>query len=148
MQKKIIAFILISVLILFCCPITSFAEGETHQVNITWLYYPDFFIPNDAPDDGSGEVIGTTSFTALEGEQIDISYYKDHPSGASYKNISTIIYNGTTCYLGLVVGQGGRGINPITGEPIDGLPFDVDPFGYLTMPGTDVDIYYMYSYAI
>lgn len=146
MQKKIILSILFFALLISCfCPIIAFAEAETHQVNITWLYYPDFYIPGDAPNDGGGEVIGTTSFVATEGEQIDISYYKDHPAGASYKSISTIVYNGVTCYLGIVVGYGGRGVNPVTGEPVDGLPFDVDPFGYLTMPGTDVDIYYIYS---
>lgn len=42
-------------------------------------------------------------------------------------------------------GAGGKGINPNTGEPIDGLPFDFDPFGTLTMPGTDVDLYYIYA---
>ncbi len=90
-------------------------------------------------------LIGSTSFDAAAGDVIDISTYKDNPAGASYWQPGFINYNGIPCIFTLSLGMGGKGINTVTGEPIDGYAFDVDPFGSLIMPDTDVDIYYFYS---
>ena len=68
-----------------------------------------------------------------------------NPPGGSYWQQGFINYNGQPCYLSFTYGDGGNGINPYTGEPIDGLPFEFDPFSTLTIPGTDVNLYYIYT---
>ena len=73
-----------------------------------------------------------------------MSGYKDHPSGAAYWQPGFINYNGIPCYLAFTYAAGGRGIDS-NGNPVDGLPFSFDPFSDLVMPGTDVDIYYLYA---
>ncbi len=119
-------------------------EVITHRVTITWLLDTtnDYDIDNVI---ANSTMIGSTSFDASAGDEIDIASFKDNPSGASYWQPGFINYNGIPCMLSLTVGIGGRGINPNTGEPIDGYGFDVDPFGTLEMPDTDVEIYYVYT---
>ena len=123
-------------------------ESETpstqHTINVTWLLDPDGNCGTEPPFSGAS-VIGVTSFIANEGEQVDISGYMYNPPGASYWQQGFINYNGQPCYLSFTYGTGGNGINPYTGQPIDGLPFDFDPFDKLTIPGTDVDLYYIYT---
>ena len=118
-------------------------ENITHRVTITWLL--------DTTMDGNVDnlianstVIGSTSFDASAGENLDVSSFKDNPSGASYWQPGFINYNGIPCMLSMTIGMGGKGINPYTGEPVDSYGFDVDPFGSLEMPDTDVEIYYIY----
>ena len=118
-------------------------EVITHRVTITWML--------DTTGDGNMDnlianstLIGSTSFDASAGDVIDISSYKDNPAGASYWQPGFINYNGIPCIFTLSIGMGGKGINPTTGEPIDGYPLDIDPFSNLVMPDTDVDIYYFY----
>jgi len=116
-------------------------ENVTHRVTITWILDTTF---NETQPPFSGTVIGSTSFDAAEGDVIDMSEYKDHPSGAAYWQPGFINYNGIPCYLAFTYAAGGRGIDS-NGNPVDGLPFSFDPFTDLTMPGTDVDIYYLYA---
>lgn len=116
-------------------------ENVTHRVTITWIL--DTTLSETQPP-FSGTVIGSTSFDAAEGDVIDMSEYKDHPSGAAYWQSGFINYNGIPCYLAFTYAAGGRGIDS-NGNPVDGLPFSFDPFADLTMPGTDVDIYYLYA---
>lgn len=118
-------------------------ENVTHRVTITWLL--------DTTMDGNVDnlianstIIGSTSFDASAGENLDVSSFKDNPSGASYWQPGFINYNGIPCMLSMTIGMGGKGINPYTGEPVDSYGFDVDPFGSLEMPDTDVEIYYIY----
>lgn len=119
-------------------------ENIAHTVTITWLL--------DTTMDGNidnlitnSTIIGSTSFIANAGEDLNIASFKDNPSGASYWQPGFINYNGIPCVFSMTIGFGGKGINPYTGEPVDSYSFDVDPFGSLTMPDTDVDIYYIYS---
>lgn len=130
--------------LLMCLPSQSFAKDkQTHKVTVTWLLDPHGDCPSSPPFTGT-KVIGSTSFRAEQGEEIDMSNYMYNPAGASYWQQGIINYNGTPCLIEFTYGEGGKGINPQTGEPIDGLPFGFDPFGNLTMPGTDVDLYYIY----
>lgn len=116
-------------------------ENVTHRVTITWILDTTF---SETQPPFSGTVIGSTSFDAAEGDVIDMSEYKDHPSGAAYWQPGFINYNGIPCYLAFTYAAGGRGIDS-NGNLIDGLPFSFDPFSDLVMPGTDVDIYYLYA---
>lgn len=116
-------------------------EQVTHRVTVNWILDTTF---SETQPPFSGTVIGSTSFDAAEGDVIDMSGYKDHPSGAAYWQPGFINYNGIPCYLAFTYAAGGRGIDS-NGNPVDGLPFSFDPFSDLVMPGTDVDIYYLYA---
>lgn len=116
-------------------------EQVTHRVTVNWILDTTF---SETQPPFSGTVIGSTSFDAAEGDVIDMSEYKDHPSGAAYWQPGFINYNGIPCYLAFTYAAGGRGIDS-NGNPVDGLPFSFDPFSDLVMPGTDVDIYYLYA---
>ena len=112
-----------------------------HRVTITWILDNDL---QESQPPFSGTIIGSTSFDAAEGAQIDMTSYKDNPAGASYWQPGFINYNGIPCYLSFTYAEGGKGIDQ-NGNPIDNLPFEFDPFGDLSMPGTDVNIYYLYT---
>ena len=158
MKKILLGFCLLVLFLLV--PVQCFAEdllddGEgtedlieepttSHTVRVTWLLDPDGTCPTYPPFEGT-TTIGQTSFVAEEGEEVDISGYMYNPPGGSYWQQGFINYNGQPCYLSLTYGAGGNGINPYTGEPIDELPFDFDPFSALVIPGTDVDLYYIYT---
>lgn len=116
-------------------------DEVTHRVTINWILDTDF---TETQPPFSGTVIGSTSFDAAEGATINMSEYKDHPAGAAYWQPGFINYNGIPCYLAFTYAAGGRGIDG-DGNPVDGLPFSFDPFEDLVMPGTDVDIYYLYA---
>lgn len=116
-------------------------EQVAHRVTVNWILDTTF---SETQPPFSGTVIGSTSFDAAEGDVIDMSEYKDHPSGAAYWQPGFINYNGIPCYLSFTYAAGGRGIDS-NGNPVDGLPFSFDPFSDLVMPGTDVDIYYLYA---
>lgn len=116
-------------------------ETVAHRVTVTWILDTTF---SETQPPFSGTVIGSTSFDAAEGAVIDMSEYKDHPAGAAYWQPGFINYNGIPCYLAFTYAAGGRAIDS-NGNPVDGLPFNFDPFSDLTMPGTDVDIYYLYA---
>lgn len=116
-------------------------ETVMHRVTITWILDTTF---SETQPPFSGAVIGSSSFDAAEGDVIDMSEYKDHPAGAAYWQPGFINYNGIPCYLAFTYAAGGRAIDS-EGNPVDGLPFSFDPFSDLTMPGTDVDIYYLYA---
>lgn len=118
-------------------------SSTSHVINVKWLLSPDGNFPSSPPFEGT-VLIGSTSFIANEGDEIDISNYMYNPPGGSYWQQGFINYNGQPCYLAFTYGEGGNGINPYTGEYIDGLPFTFDPFSVLTIPGTDVDLYYIY----
>ena len=122
-------------------PSEPIVESIQHRVTINWIFDTEF---TETQPPFSGTLIGSYSFDATEGDIIDMSSYKDHPSGAAYWQPGFINYNGIPCYLCFTYAAGGKGINS-AGEPVDGLPFDFDPFSNLTMPGTDVDIYYLYA---
>ena len=136
----------ICVIILFICmPLWTMAgEKQTHKVTVIWLLDPHGDCSTSPPFTGT-KVIGSTFFEAEEGDEVDMSNFLYHPAGASYWQQGFINYNGTPCMIEFTYGAGGKGINPNTGKPIDGLAFDFDPFGNLTMPGTDVDLYYVYT---
>ena len=145
-MRKILGFLLI-----FLCVIglsmsistKTFAEDSPkHKVKVTWLLDPNGDCPTEPPFTGT-KVIGSTSFKATEGEEVDISDFTYNPAGASYWQQGFINYNGTPCMIEFTYGAGGKGVNS-QGEAVDGLPFEFDPFGTLTMPGTDVDLYYVY----
>ena len=123
-------------------PIES--ENITHRVTVTWLLDTEMTGDVDTLITNS-TIIGSLSFDATTGEEVDISQLKDNPAGASYWQPGFINYNGIPCIFSMTIGTGGKGINPNTGEPIDGYSFDVDPFGSLIMPDTDVNLYYIYS---
>ena len=169
-MKKLFSLVLVMIFMLSCISVLGFAQEDpvpaestpedeipeyvppaepevpviTHRVTINWML--------DTVSDGNMDtiitnstLIGSTSFDASAGDVINISTYKDNPAGASYWQPGFINYNGIPCIFTLCLGMGGKGINTVTGEPIDGYAFDVDPFGTLIMPDTDVDIYYFYS---
>lgn len=112
-----------------------------HRVTLNWILETEFA---ETEPPFSGTVIGSYSFDAAEGAVIDMKEYKDHPSGAAYWQPGFINYNGIPCYLAYTYAAGGKGIDS-NGNPIDNLPFSFDPFSDLVMPGTDVDIYYLYA---
>ena len=112
-----------------------------HRVTITWIFDTEM---TETQPPFSGTIIGSTSFDAAEGAVIDMSEYKDHPAGAAYWQPGFINYNGIPCYLCYTYAAGGKGIDS-QGNPVDDLPFSFDPFADLVMPGTDVDIYYLYA---
>ena len=142
-KLKILLFLCI-ISLLMNIPLKILAKDkQTHKVTVTWLLDPQGDCPSSPPFTGT-KVIGSTSFKAEEGEEIDMSDYMYNPAGGSYWQQGVINYNGTPCLIEFTYGEGGKGVNPQTGESIDGLPFDFDPFGNLTMPGTDVDLYYIY----
>ena len=116
-----------------------------HRITITWLFDPNMNSGMEPPFEGTS-VIGSISFELAERESYDIRpfLYEEVP-GASYWQPGFINYNGIPCYPEFTIGYGGKGIDPVTGEAIDGLPFDYDPFNVFTMPGTDVDAYYVYA---
>lgn len=159
MKKFVIG--LCSFVLLFTMPMQIFANDElsdgneqqlssdkendiSHTIRVTWLIDPNGNCPTYPPFEGTS-AMGSTSFVANEGEEVDISNYMYNPPGGSYWQQGFINYNGQPCYLSFTYGAGGNGINPNTGEPIDGLPFDFDPFNTLVIPGTDVDLYYIYT---
>lgn len=143
--QKVFIFLLICGLFLIAI-FPTFAAGDggtTHTVNITWLFDPNMSAGTQPPFEGT-TTIGSISFTAEEGKVVDVSDFLYNPAGASYWQPGFINYNGMPCFPEFTYGEGGRGINS-AGEPVDGLPFYFDPFGELTMPGTDVDLYYLYA---
>ena len=157
MGKRLILFALILVFLFSAISITAFADDDQiddyeppsepeveviqHRVTINWILDTEM---TESQPPFSGTLIGSYSFDAAEGDEINMSQYKDNPAGASYWQPGFINYNGIPCYLSFTYAAGGRGIDA-NGNPVDGLPFDFDPFGTLIMPGTDVDIYYLYS---
>ena len=144
-MKKFLSFMLVVMLIL-SFSVAAFADDEeshTHRINVTWLFDGDWSSQSQPPFDGM-TVIGSTTYSAAAGDVIDIADWKDHPAGASYIDTSTIMYNGIKCYLSMTYAAGAKGINPTTGEAIDGYPMDVDVFSTMTMPDTDVDLYYIF----
>ena len=156
-MKKILSLVLI--FILLTSMFTIFAQAEDiveepaseglsepvvvpqHRVTIQWILDTEM---TESQPPFSGTLIGSYSFDAAEGDVIDMTSYKDNPAGASYWQPGFINYNGIPCYLCFTYADGGRGIDS-NGNPVDGLPFDFDPFGDLIMPGTDVNIYYLYA---
>lgn len=127
-------------------PVEPEVEVITHRVTVTWLL--DTSGSNTLNDEAiinNSTVIGSISFTAATDEEIDVSEFLYNPAGASYWQPGFINYNGVPCRISTTIGMGGKGINPATGEPIDGHPFYFDSFGSLVMPDTDVDLYYIYT---
>lgn len=157
-MKKILSIFLLIFIVINCFSFTAFASEEqppntpsepevpivTHRVTINWLFDSTGEAPTMPPFTGTS-IIGSTSFDAAAGNIIDMSNYLYNPAGASYWQEGFINYNGIPCYLEFTYAAGGKAINPVTGEAIDGYEFAFDPFGTLTMPDTDVDIYYLYA---
>jgi len=67
-------------------------------VTVTWLLDPNQDCPTYPPFEGTS-VIGSTSFNAIAGNEVDISNFTYNPAGASYWQEGFINYNGTPCMI-------------------------------------------------
>ncbi len=124
-------------------PLEETTELNKHIVTINWILDTEG-TSTEPPFEGT-TLIGSYSFEATAGEMINMyPYLYDRVAGASPWQTGFINYNGIPCMISFTYGEGGKGINPYTGEPIDGYPFSFDPFSDLEMPDTDVDIWYIY----